>query len=237
MKNQRQNFHQALSILNSLLVPIFFLTLIDTLNLLFLLKLNFIFILLIVGSLKIYCMSGVSGCILEILSGEEFVLQFRRVHQNVKDLWQGFLIVFVMIRLVDFSLYVLFPSFRMWRNSYFSLLGIITVYVLARWTINKKYVGPLALPRRRFRLKLSFLMVMILACLLELILVRAQNLIRIESFYWRNISVFILNYIHVFEFIFCSLYILDVYPEIKEKFRNSLLRYRISRAISLRLLN
>ena len=30
-----------------------------------------------------------------------------------------------------------------------------------------------------------------------------------------------LNYIHVFEFIFCALYILDHYPEIKEKFSNS----------------
>lgn len=163
-------------------------------------------------------MSGISGCILEILSGEEFVLQFRRVRQNARALWQGFLIVFIMIRLVDLSLNVLFASFHIWRNLYFSLLGIITAYVLAQWTINKKYIGPLGVPHRRFRFKLSFLMVMISACLLELILARVSDFIYMGNFYWRNISAFILNYIHVFEFIFCSLYILDAYPEINEKF-------------------
>ena len=45
-----------------------------------------------------------------------------------------------------------------------------------------------------------------------------MDFIHIGDFHWRNIVSFILNYIHVFEFIFCSLYILDGYPEINEKF-------------------
>ena len=163
-------------------------------------------------------MSGISGCILEIISGEEIALQLRRIHPNAKILWKGFGAAFVIIQLVDFSFFVLFPSLRIWRNVYFSLLEVIAVYMLSQWTIHKKYVVPLGIPQHRFRFSLSFLMVIITACFLELFLARVSDFIHIGAFQWQNISAFIINYIHVFEFIFCSLYIFENYPEINEKF-------------------
>lgn len=218
MNNQRQNFCRALSILNSLLIFVFILFLIERIDLGYLLKFGFIFVFLITGLLKIYFISGISGCLLEIISGEEIVLQFRRMHQNAKDLWQGVLIVFVVILLIDFSLFSLFPSFRVWKPLYFSLLETIAAIVLAQWTINKKYIGPSGLVRRRFKLNLGFLLVIIPAYFLELMLVRVSDFIHLGDFHAASVLPFILNYIHVFEFIFCSLYILDAYPEIHEKF-------------------
>ena len=157
-------------------------------------------------------------CILEILSGEELVLRLQRVHQNAKELWPGFLIGFVLIFLVDFFLFVPFPAFRMWRPLYLSLLGIIAIYALAGWAINKKYVRPQGIPIRASKVNVSFLLVIIAAYLLEIILLKASGFIHIGDFYGRHILAFIFNYVHVFEFIFCSLFILDVYPQINKKF-------------------
>ena len=165
MNAQRQNFYRALSILNSLLVPVFVLFLIDILNSTFFPKLGLIFVFLIITPLKIYAMSGIGGCILEILSGEEFVLRLQRVHQNAKELWPGFLIGFVLIFLVDFFLFVPFPAFRMWRPLYLSLLGIIAIYALAGWAINKKYIRPQGLSIRSSKVNVNLLLVIIAAYL------------------------------------------------------------------------
>ena len=102
MNNQRHNFYRALLILNSLLFPVFILSLIEKLNLSPLSILGFIPVLLIVSALKIYCMSGIGGCLLEIISGEEFVLRIRQVHQNAKNLWPGFMVFFAVVFVFDF---------------------------------------------------------------------------------------------------------------------------------------
>ena len=218
MHHQRKNFLRALSLLNSLLVPFFFLFLIDRLNFSYLLKFSYIFVLLIIGCLKIYGMSALSGCLLEILSNEEPVLCMRRVHPNAKNLWPGFLIAFATIQLIDFILFALFPALRIWRSLYLPPLATVAAYVLARWTINKKYLEPFRIPRRKFKFNLSFLGIIISACILELILAKFSYLIHIEGLQWQNISIFIINYIHVFEFIFCALYIIDGYPEVPQEF-------------------
>ncbi len=220
MNAQRQNFYQALSTLNTLLIAVFILSLIDVLSL-FLLKFNLLLSLSIIGFLKIYGMSGISGSILETISREKIVFQFRRIHQNAKDLWPGFLIVFVIITLIDFVLLVPLPSLRTCRPVFFSLLAGAAAYVLALWTINRKYIKPLGIPRRVPKVSFRFLMVMIGAFILELTLVGVLDFIYIGGVYWRNILAFMLNYIHFFEFIFCSLYILSDYPEITEKFNAS----------------
>ena len=221
MNTQRQNIYRAITILNSLLIPVFIISLIEKLNLSFLSRFGFIPILLIVSALKIYVLSGFGGCVLELISAEEFVIQFRRFHQNAKNLWQWFLIVFVSIFIVDFFLFSPFPSLRAWRPLYFSLLGGMASYVLAWWVIAKKYLEPLGVPRRKIKFNLGFLLVIVVACLVELIFVRSSVFIHIEDFYWQNILAFMLSYIHVFEFIFCSLFILDDYPEINKEFSRS----------------
>ena len=221
MGNQRQNFFRAFSILNSLFIFVFILFLIDRLNLSFLLNFGFIYILLITGFLKIYCMSAIGGGILEIISAEELVLRLRRIHQNAACLVPGFLVVFVSIFLIEFLLFSLFPAYRGLKPVYSGLLSTIAAFVLAQWAIDKKYIHALGIPRRKISFNLNFLMVMLSAFLLEMILGKALNSIHTGNSYWLNISALVLNYIHVFEFIFSSLYVLDHYPEINEKFRFS----------------
>jgi len=222
MNKQYQNLYRALSILNSLLIPVFILSFIEILNLSFLPTFGFILIFLIKVSLKIYVMSAVGGGILKIISGEEFVFRIKQAHGNVKDFWQGLLIVFIIIFLVDLFLLALFhSSFQVWRPLFFSLSVAIATYVLARWFINKKYIVPLGFPQRAFKFKLSFWGVMISACLLELILVRILDFIHIRHFHLHNLLAFLQSYIHVFEFIYCSLAITENYPEIVEEFNSS----------------
>ena len=206
------------SILNSLLIFVFFIFLIDTLNLSFFLKFGFIYVYLITAALKIYFFSGLSGSIIEVIAGEEIVLQFRRIHENAKDLWQGFLMGFVMATIVDFLLFALFPSFRTWRGTYFCLFEIIIICIMSRWVIQKKYAGPSGLPRRKFKLDLSFLMAMGVALSLEIILGKASSFIHFGAIEWKNIAFFLISYIQVFVFIYCTLHILEQYPEIREKF-------------------
>jgi len=165
-------------------------------------------------------MSGISGCILEVLSSEELLAQFRRIHQNARELWPGFLIVFAVIHLLEFAVFPLFPSLYAWRKLYFSLLGAIAAYVLSIWTVHKKYIKPLGLPGRAPRFSLSFWLVITGACFLEF-LVRMVGYIHVPDLQWRNILDLIFNYIHVFEFIYCSLHILEDHPEIKMRFNRS----------------
>jgi len=196
--------------------------LVDGLNLSFLLRFSFIFVFLIKVFLKIYCVGAISGCLLEIISAEQPVWRIRRAHQNAIDLGLGVLTVFGIIYLVDFFLFTLFhSSFHIWRSLYSTLSTAVAAYVLAGWMIRKKYIRPLGISHRPFKFNLIFLMVIISACLLELLLVKASNFISIGGFYWRNIAAFSVSYIHVFEFIFCSLSIVGHYPEIIERFNST----------------
>ena len=222
MNNQRHNFYRALSILNSLFVFVFILFLIDGLNVPFLLKSCFIFIFLIKWALKIYWMSAIGGCILEVISGEEYVFQFRRLHQNAKDLWPKFLTVFFIIQLVEFLLSPLtLHLIHMWRPLYLDLTSALAAFVLSLWSIDGRYIRPLGITHRRFSFNFSFWVVIMAACFLELVLVRTSGLIHIGNFYWHNTAAFMLSYIHVFVFIFCSVFVFDHYPEINKKFNAS----------------
>ena len=220
MNDERRELRQSIALLNSILIPVFILFLVDKINLSFLVKYSFILVFILTASLKIYFMSAVGGCILEIISGEDFVFQFRRLHQNAMKLWPGFLSIFVLVRLIDFIIFVLFPSFRIYKPVYFSLLEVMAAFALSQWAVNKKYIAPLDIPRRKFKFRLNFLMVLILAYLLELILIGVLSSINIGGFYWRNMLSFMLVYIHAFEFIFSAFYILEQYPLINERYQN-----------------
>jgi len=196
-----KNFPRALSLLNSLLILVFVLFMVEILDLSYLLKFGFIFIFLITGAMKVYFMSAVSGCLLEIMSTEHPILQIRKFNQHVKNFWLGFLIAFVLLRLADFILFVLFSSFPAWRDLCFRLLEAVTALVLAQWAINKKYIKPLGIPARQFQLKPGFLVVMFLACLVEFAFSKIFSFIPDKNFHWKGIWAFIINYIHVFEFI------------------------------------
>ena len=221
MQDQHKNIFRALSTLNTVLILVFIIFLVDKLNLSYLLKFGPIFAFLIIAFLKIYCMSGACGCLLEILSGEVSILQVRRFHQNFMHLWLGFLFAFIIVYGVDFVLFAAFPLFRSWRPVYFSLLQTMAALLLARWVINKKYIGPLGIPRRKVHFDLGFLLVMAFAFFLELVLVKVSNLIHIGDFQGISVVSFAVNYIHLFEFIFCALSVLDAYPEINEKFTST----------------
>jgi len=222
MNNHYQKFYRALSLLNSLFVPVCILSIIDTPNLFFLFKPGFVLSFLIKGVLKVYCISAIGGSVLGIISGEDYVLRLRQFHQNAKNLWPGFLVGMGGILLVDFILFAAFPSSaHSWRPFYFDLMGVLSAYILSQWAIKRKYLKPLGIHRRGWKFSLALLMGLVSACLLELIVVRVTDFIHLGHLQPRSVSIFILNYIHVFEFILCSLYIMDDYPQINENFKRS----------------
>jgi len=220
MNNQRQNSSKALSILNSLLIYVFILFLIDKLNLSFFLKYGFIPVFLIIFSLKVFFLSGIGGGILEIVSGEEPVLRFRAIYQNTKIFWQDFGIVLGSILLIDFILFAIIPSFLLWRPVYFSVVETVAAVLLAQWMIMKKYVRPLGIPIRKINLNSNFLIIIVFAIFLEILLETASDHVHLSGFQSSSVVVFIVNYLHVFEFVFSSLFIMDNYPEINLKFNS-----------------
>lgn len=222
MLGRLENLRKSFSIVNSLLIFVFILFLAEKLNLSFFFQFGFIFVFLITGALKIYCLSGLGGCLLEILSGEEPVIRVRRIHQNALQLWPGFLIVFVLVRLVDFLLFVLFPSLRVWRDIFFPMLETTAIFALAQWTINRKYQDPCF--RRNDNQReiqigkwLGLLTVMISVYFLELTFAKVGSL-HLAIFNLQSLASFMLNYTYVFGFIFCSMFLLNRRPEIKTHF-------------------
>ena len=221
MNGQRQNFIRAWQILNSLFIPVTILFLVDILNLSFLFKFGFIYILLIKGALSIYCMSAIAGSILEIVSGQEFVFQFRRFNQNARELWTGFLVAFVSIRFMDILIFAPLPLLRIWRPACFTLMGTIAVYLLARWAFHKKYIKTQVSSQHALKTDLNFLPVIIAAFLIQIVLGRISGGMHTGHIYWHNIIVFVINYLNVFEFVYCSVFILNEHPEIIEKFNTT----------------
>ena len=217
MIDQRQNISRTFSILNSLLIFVFILFFVDKLNL-YLLRFNFIIVLLIIAPLRIYCMGAICGGILEIVSGEEYIFQIRRINQNAKKLWPVFLIVFGAMFLIDFLFLTPLPFLRISRTFYLGFLSAIASFVLARWTINKKYISTSGIPPRSIKFNPSFWTIIFLGFLVDLISTKVLGIIHIGFIQTGSIAIFISNYIHAFEFIFSSLFILSSYPEIMEKF-------------------
>jgi len=219
MDDHAKDFYRALSLLNSQLVLVFILFLVNGLDLSFLLKFGFLPVFVVLCALKIYVMSALAGGLLEIISGEELVFQWRRLHRNAVALAPGFLAALVMTGLLDFLLFTVFKDrWYAWRPIYFDAATAVMAYVLAQWVMDKKYIRPLGILRRRLNINLSFLAVIVSACVLEWGLTKALGLVNTGGFYWRNIFAFLLNGIHAFEFIFCSFFILGHYPEIREKY-------------------
>jgi len=221
MKNISQHSARAFSILHSLPILVFILFLINRIDLSFLFIFGSLAVFLTTACLNIYVMSGISGCLLEIISSEEIVFQFRRFHQNVKVFWQGFLIAYCIICFLDFLFFVYVPSLRAWQHLFFATWETIAIFLLVQWTIKKKYIQPLGIPHRGFKVSLNFLLVMTLVFLVELIMVRLIEVIPNGAFQWKNVFFFGINYIHVFEFIFISMNVLEGYPEVYEKFSAS----------------
>jgi len=222
MNSQHRKFFRALAILNSLFIPLFILSLIDEAPLFLTgVGLNPVLAVLAGLCLKVYALSALSGGVLEIISGETFVLRIRRAVEHAGVLWQGFFIVFLLIVFIDLCLHSAVPSFQMWRPVYFNLSAALGALILAQWTIHKKYIVPSGLSRRKVHFDLSFLGVLMAAFLSEFVLMKLSGLIHVGNFHGFVPAAFMANGIHVFEFIFCAVYILDQYPEINEKFSGS----------------
>jgi len=217
MSDLRQKFFRTVAILNSLLISVFILFMIDKLGFLFFqFGLNYIQVFLILLPFKVYCLSALGAGILEIISAEQIVFRFRRWHHNAITLAPGFLIVFAAGPLIDFLLFALFPSFRLFSVT---LLEVVFVIFLAQWAAEKKYIASSGIMRRRVSFNLGFLIMMLLVLFLEFLLARGAYRVPVGGLSWLNMNLFVQEYIRVFEFIFVSLYIFDHYPEISEKFR------------------
>src|SRR5689334_9597983 len=106
---ERELLGQTCSILHSLLIFVFVSFIAEELNL-NLLKLNFNLSLIVGGGLKIYCLSGIAGSLLEIISGETYIWQLRRFHENAIKYWHICLSVFVISFMIEYLLLVSFPS-------------------------------------------------------------------------------------------------------------------------------
>ncbi len=204
-----------------MVVFIFVLFLLNGFNLSFIFKFGFVPVFLITAALKIYWMSAMAGCILEVICGKEYVFRFRSLPRNAKELWPAFLTVFAVICLLDFILYASFGvQWPAWRPLFFNVATAVAAFGLAAWAIHQKYIKALGLAHRKIDLTPGFLAVMILACLLEWALTTAAHSIHTGAFYGRNVLTFAAVYIHVFEFVFCSMYLAGHYPEIKQKFES-----------------
>ncbi len=206
MHSQRHHFFQALTITSSLPGVIFVCTFIQHLQF-------SLFFFLLASALEIYFMSAFAGCILEIIISRETNFTIRRLNHNAKDLWTGFLIFFMLAQLTDFLLFFFFHSYPHWRAVSFAVIDTVGALSLAPWAIRKKFAGRLGDPSGHLRFQAGAGLVFMAACLLGMFCIKIFAYFHWEGFQARFLLNSISNFISVFEFIFCTLFILDSYPE------------------------
>ncbi len=212
-------FPKAVSVLNSLLVFVFMFFMIDAVYAQFQYW-HYTWLALIMAiPVKIYCYSGIYGYLVEIVSGQEMVLNFSRIHENAKKYWLLYGLVFAALYVVHFLLYLIFPAFRFFSfQLFYPLIGIGVLWGLVYTIIKDKYFGPLNIAPRNIQMDLKTFGVLLFLYFLEICLTWFPSLMFTADSDWIRATTFALKYLHLLEVVYCAFLIFDGYKEIPQQF-------------------
>ncbi len=176
--------------------------------------------LFIAVPVKIYCWAAICGYLVDLASGEQMVLGFKTFHANARKYWFIYTAVMAAAYGVHFLLYVVFPSFRVVSFQMFHpLIGFLTMSALAYFIITDKYIKPWGLTKRRIEAGPKVLRSVLVMYAAEIFLTWLPVFVGPgEIGEWTRLTNFALQYLHLLEFLYVTFIIFEAYREIPEKF-------------------
>jgi hypothetical protein len=222
--NFRENyFSKAASVVNSLLIFVVVLYMIETIYARSVYMHVLWLGLLAAIPFKIYCHAGIYGCLVEIVSGQEMVLKFSRFHANaVRYMWL-YAGVLASLYAVNFFLFCMIPSFSAVSafKFFYPYVGIFVALGLAYAIITDKYLKPQGIQRRSIQLNAGDFRVILGLFAVECVLSWLPAFFPATTFDWPRFTTLALKYIYLLQFVYFCFLIFDAYREVPEQFEKS----------------
>ena len=168
---------------------------------------------------KLSILPGIYGSLIELLSGQELVLQGKNFTKNIKDFWKTYLILFTISYLLHaFFIETYLKELRLSRFLVSFISDIFILYILAFFIIYRKYLKNLSLLSRRTHITLSEAILILTLVVINLFFVNIPTLIPLYKPLLRQTSVLLSSYMHLLIFIYIATIIIEKYPEITRKY-------------------
>ncbi len=167
---------------------------------------------------RIYFYAGVYGVLLEMLSGESAIFNWKLFHANAKRFWLVCASVSALLLGCNFLTFGLFPE----RNISLAFLSLHFEIILASltvsWLIARKYLTPFKIVRRKITINFSEAGILLGLCLAQIILFYLPRMIVIQGWDVFLMCTFISRYVHFLIFLYIAQLILNAYPSIEKNF-------------------
>ncbi len=169
--------------------------------------------------IKVFVYAGMYGHIIDLVSGEEIVIRYKRILQNAKKFW----FISFTITLVPFILHAVFSfflkSFDLFSLRFFYVhLHMVALYLVSSWIVWAKYLRAKNLQRDNKVIDFSIIIALLGLYVLDLGVFYSTFFFPLDLFGLQNGIAFFQESICYFQFIFLSVLIINQYPAIRKQF-------------------
>jgi len=173
------------------------------------------FSLLIFLPVKIFFYSGIYGHLIEVISGESLFITYKGIKRNTRDYWKMYSFFLVLPFILHFFFTNAFVQYSDASISiFYAHFNIIILYLMSTFIIDRKYIRPFRIPKKRIRIKSKETFLFFLLYLLEMGLFYLPQAVDGAGHDFQNFNTFLLEGLRYFQFIFLAALILNNHPKI-----------------------
>lgn len=178
--------------------------------------------------LRVYFYSGMYGCLIEFITGEEISLKNRKFVNNVKSFWKLYLFCAVLPIIIHFLLYLFIPSINISVLFITSILDVPVLYIISKKILFEKYLSPGSLQRKKILVQFSEGCIVVGLFVLNIASYILASSLEGDNFYQYRLTLFFIRYLHFLIFLYLSSLIINRYPEVINKFKSEKELYLIN---------
>ncbi|MFC1703542.1 B12-binding domain-containing radical SAM protein [Candidatus Omnitrophota bacterium] len=207
MTKQQSLLRKSFSILNSVIILVFFAFLLDLACKWTSQHPFSLLTLFIIFPLKVYLFSGIYGTLAELASGKEMVVSVALLKNNVRKFWKPY-IAFALFHVAAHPYSPLAATSSL--GPFNSIIACIFIY----WVIVRKCLSPRDLAKRKIAIAPQLTFSLLALYLLQIALFYPLGFTGLGR--WYSLILFASRYIHFLIVLSITLSVFDVYPEIKK---------------------
>lgn len=179
-------------------------------------------VLVILFLARIYFYIGAYSALVDVTTGQEFVIGFNKFKENIREIWRNY-IVSIMIPLF-FGLFFIFFLLQLFSldKTFFLFfvhphIDIFVLYLIIRLVYKKKYLIPFNLPKRKIAVNTRYVWMFLALQAINLILFYLAGYAKYFNYAFFTCITFLSQYAHFITFACMSFLVLKQYPEIEKK--------------------